>query len=103
MLMRDLQELQRGAYMRRMQQSTDPYHPRKDMYDPPLFSIEVKCMEKRTISILLESGSSFQLIAIYILWTTQVKDGNLFVCKKDGHPIGLPSLKGLLPCSISPR
>ena len=46
--------------MRRVQQPTDPYHPWKDMYDPPLFSIEIKCTKKRTISILLESSSSFK-------------------------------------------
>ncbi len=78
----------------------DPYHPRKDMYDLPLFSIEVKCMEKRTISILLENSSSFQLIAICIRWTTRVKDGNSFVGIRDGHPIGPPSLKVTLPGSI---
>jgi len=89
--------------MRRMQQPTDPYHPWKDMYDPPLFSIEIKCTKKRTISVLLENSSSFKLVSIRIRRTTQVDDGNSFVGIRDGHPVGLPSLKVTLPRSINPR
>ena len=44
----DLHELQQGACVRYVQQSMDPYHPLRDMYDPPLLSVtvEVKVQEE---------------------------------------------------------
>ena len=49
----------------------NPHHPKKNMYDPPLFGIEVKLTNKRAISILFGGGSSLQLILMHIRQATK--------------------------------